>query len=193
MLRELRISLALFVLLSLLTGLAYPMSVLGLGQTLFSDQANGSLVSYHNRTIGSSLIGQNYASDTYFHGRPSYAGNGYDAGNSSGSNLAPTSPDLLKAVRERVEALKANTNGNPMPIPSDLVTASGSGLDPHISVAAAILQVSRVAAARHMSIARVSRLVGEATEPRTFGILGESRVNLLQLNRALDEDALLNH
>lgn len=189
MFKELRASLTLFLTLALLTGLAYPIAILGLGQMLFPVEANGSLIMDNGKIIGSSLIGQNFTSTAYFHPRPSYAGNGYDAANSSGSNLAPTSADLTKSVSARIAALKAE-NGNPN-IPVDFVTSSGSGLDPDISPAAAHLQAARIALARHIDVVRVNGLIDQNTQSRTFGILGENRVNVLQLNRALDQLAPL--
>lgn len=186
MLRDLRTGLVLFLLLGLLTGLAYPMAVLGLGQSLFPRQANGSLVKQGGEIIGSSLIGQNFSSPAYFHSRPSAAGNGYDAGNSSGSNLAPTSADLRQAVRARITAIREE--GWQSPIPADMVTASGSGLDPDISLANARVQLPRVAAARHVPTPLITNLIEKATEPPAFGLLGEQRINVLALNQALDRE-----
>jgi len=186
--REIRISISLFLLLALLTGLAYPMAILGIGQVLFPNAANGSLIEDNGAVIGSSLIGQNFTDAIYFHGRPSAAGNGYDAANSSGSNLAPSSTDLSKAVGERVAAFH-NENGKNVRVPADIITASASGLDPDISIEAAIAQVNRVAAARQMPIPTVSALISETTKFRALGIFGENRVNVLELNRALDQAA----
>jgi K+-transporting ATPase ATPase C chain len=187
MLKELRASLTLFALMLLLTGLIYPLVTLGLGQILFPWHANGSLITDQGKVIGSALIAQGFAMDKYFHPRPSAAGQGYDAANSGGSNLAPTSPDLAKAVEDRVTALKSSDNGVLAPV--DLVTASASGLDPDISVEAAQLQAARVASARHESLMRVTAIITEHTQDRTFGALGEPRVNVLELNRALDTEA----
>lgn len=184
MFRELRASITLFLLFMFVTGLGYPMLTLYLGQALFPHQANGSLIEENGKIIGSTLIGQNFIGDKYFHPRPSTAGNGYDAGNSSGSNLGPTSADLLKAVSGRVADLKKA--GSPPSIPVDLVTASGSGLDPHISPAAARFQAARVAEARKLDITKIEDALAQYTEPRTLGFLGENRVNVLELNRALD-------
>jgi K+-transporting ATPase ATPase C chain len=185
MMKELRVSLGLFLALLILTGLVYPMIVLGLGQVLFPAQANGSLIEENGTVIGSSLIGQNFAGDGYFHPRPSSAGNGYDAGNSAGSNLAPTSTDLIKAVRDRVAAFRAENNAGVVPV--DLVTGSASGLDPDISDAGARFQAPRIAAARHIDIGQVTALIGRVEKEPTFGVLGEARANVLALNRALDQ------
>ncbi len=184
MFRELRASLTLFVLFVFVTGLGYPMAALYLGQALFPHQANGSLIQEKGKIIGSTLIGQNFTGNGYFHPRPSAAGNGYDAANSSGSNLGPTSADLIKAVGDRVADLKKA--GGAVAIPVDLVTSSASGLDPNISPAAARFQAARIAEARKMDVAKVSDLVARNTEPRTLGFLGENHVNVLELNRALD-------
>jgi len=186
MFRELRASLSLFIILALITGFAYPMLVMGVGQKLFPSQANGSLIrNDQGKIIGSALIGQSFSNAIYFHPRPSVAGNGYDATQSSGSNLAPTSPDLINAVRDRSSVLKKNDSL--VAIPVDLVTASGSGLDPDISPAAAKLEAAQVAEARHMDLVRVQDLITQHTTARTWGFLGDNRVNVLELNRALDQ------
>jgi potassium-transporting ATPase KdpC subunit len=185
--KALRASLILFALMLVLTGLIYPLVTLGLGQALFPLQANGSLVISDGKVIGSSLIAQNFGSDKYFHPRPSAAGQGYDAANSGGSNLAPTSPDLVKAVEDRITAMKALDNS--AIVPADLVTASASGLDPDISMASAQFQAVRVAQARNESVTRIEALVAALAEDRTFGVLGEPRVNVFELNRALDNEA----
>ncbi|HEY4123819.1 MAG TPA: potassium-transporting ATPase subunit KdpC [Rhizomicrobium sp.] len=188
--KELRTCLTLFLLLLLLTGIAYPLAVLGIGQTLFPTQADGSLLKDNGAVIGSSLIGQSFTSPAYFHPRPSAAGAGYDASNSSGSNLAPTSDDLSKSIRSRAAQLK--TENGVMAIPVDLVTSSASGLDPDISPAAARFQVPRIALARGVDTAKLLSLVNEYIVPPTYGLLGDSRVNVLELNRALDQIAPLN-
>jgi len=176
----------------LLTGLlcgVYPLIVFGVGQLLFPHQAEGSLITREGKVVGSRLIGQSFSKPEYFHGRPSAAGEkGYDAANSAGSNLGPTNQKLNKAIEANVAAvLKENPGLKPGQVPVDLVTASGSGLDPHLSVAAASVQISRVATARKLSPAAVEALVEKNTEPRRFGFLGEPVVNLLSLNLALDE------
>ncbi|MDP9126918.1 MAG: potassium-transporting ATPase subunit KdpC [Pseudomonadota bacterium] len=184
MLKELRANFVLFFLLMLLTGFVYPILVLGTGQGIFQRQANGSLIEVQGRPIGSQLIGQNFVSPGYFHGRPSAAGSGYDAGNSAGSNLAPTSADLMKTVADRVEELRKD--GSLYPIPVDLVTTSASGLDPDISPAAARFQAPRVAGARKLTIGAVEDLILQHTEAPALGFIGDARVNVLELNRALD-------
>ncbi len=182
-----RPALALLFLLTIITGVIYPLAVTVIAQVAFPQQANGSLIVKDNQVVGSTLIGQPFDDPKYFWGRLSAtAPFAYNAAASSGSNLGPTNPALVAEVQARIDALhKADPNENE-PIPVDLVTSSGSGLDPHISVAAALYQISRVARERKMSEPQVRALVDQFTEERTFGILGEPRVNVLLLNLALD-------
>jgi potassium-transporting ATPase KdpC subunit len=189
MLSILRPAATLLALFTLLTGIAYPLVVTGAAQLIFPTQANGSLIEINGQVVGSHLIGQSFTDPRYFWGRPSATGPGpYNAAASTGSNLGPTNPALATAVTERVAALRAaDPEGSAMPIPVDLVTASGSGLDPHVSPAAALYQVHRVARARGMDAKRVVSLVDAITEQRTLGILGEPRVNVVRLNLALDK------
>ena len=181
-----RPALVLFLLLSLITGVAYPLAVTGLAQALFPAQAQGSLIERDGVVIGSALIGQDFTQPGHFWGRPSATGGmPYNASASGGSNQGPRNPALIDAVARRVEALRAADPGNTAPVPVDLVTASASGLDPHISVAAARYQVARVAAARNLPAGTVQALVDRQTESPLLGIFGEPRVNVLQLNLAL--------
>ena len=187
MLTHIRPAIVSLVLLTVVTGLAYPALVTAIGQLVFSSQANGSLIVKDGKTVGSTLIGQPFDDPKYFWGRPSATSPfGYNAGSSVGSNLSPTNSDLVKTVQGRVDALRAADPGNAAPVPVDLVTASGSGLDPDISPAAALYQVERVAKARKMSAADVRALVERNTTGRQLGFLGEPRVNVLALNLALD-------
>jgi len=184
---QLRSALMMFFILTILTGVAYPLAVTAIAQLLFPHQANGSLISKDGKPIGSTLIGQPFDDPKYFWGRPSAtAPFPYNAAASSGSNLGPTNPALIETVKMRVAALKAADPGNDTPVPVDLVTASGSGLDPHISPASAEYQVRRVARARGREEAFVRTLVSQHTEGRQLGMLGERRVNVLALNLALD-------
>jgi K+-transporting ATPase ATPase C chain len=183
----LRPALMSLILFTLITGVVYPLVVTGIAQVIFPFQANGSLIVKDGKVVGSALIGQPFDEPKYFWGRPSATSPfGYNAASSSGSNLSPTNPDLIKAVQGRVEALRAADPGNTAPVPVDLVTASGSGLDPHISPAAALYQVSRVARERKIAPDAVRALVERNTEGRFWGLLGEPRVNVLALNLALD-------
>jgi K+-transporting ATPase ATPase C chain len=187
MLAHLRPAIVSLIMLSVVTGLAYPALVTVIAQVVFPYQANGSLIVKGGKTVGSALIGQPFDDPQYFWSRPSATGPfGYNAGASSGSNLSPTNPALIEAVKGRVDALRAADPGNTAPVPVDLVTASGSGLDPHISPAAAFYQVGRVAKARKLEPDAVRQLVDRYTEGRQLGFLGEPRVNVLQLNLALD-------
>ncbi len=184
--RNLATAALLFLALTALTGLAYPLAVTGIAQLVVPRRANGSLLERDGRTVGSELIGQPFSGPAYFWGRPSAtAPHPYNAAASSGSNLGPTNPALLERVRSDVERLRAAHPGQG-PVPVDLVTASASGLDPHISPAAAIYQVERVATARRLDPGLVRRLVDEHVAGRTLGLLGEPRVNLLELNLDLD-------
>src|SRR5687768_2549251 len=184
---QLKPAVMMFLILTAITGLVYPLAVTGLAQLLFPHQANGSLIVRDGKTIGSELIGQYFDAPEYFWGRPSATSPfPYNAAASSGSNLGPTNPTLAEAVHVRIAALRVADPGNEAPIPVDLVTASGSGLDPHISPASAAYQVGRVARARGLSEATVRQVVTQHTEGRTLGLLGEPRVNVLQVNLALD-------
>ena len=186
----LRPALSLFVVLSLIVGVAYPLLVTGLAQIFFKDAAHGSLVIKSGHAVGSRLIGQAFADPGHFWGRPSATGPmAYNAANSGGSNLGPSNPALADAVKARVAALRAADPGNTAPVPVDLVTASGSGLDPHISRAAADHQAARVARARGLPESRVLELVARHTEQPLFGFIGEPRVHVLRLNLDLDDAA----
>lgn len=182
-----RPALTLFVLLSAVTGIVYPMAVTGIAKVLFPDAAEGSLIVENGKPVGSRLIGQNFTDPKYFWGRPSATGPmPYNASASSGSNQGPLNPALKEAVKARIDALKSSDPSQTAPIPEDLVTASGSGLDPQISPAAARWQVPRVARIRGLNVAAVNTLIDAHTEGRQLGLLGEPRVNVLALNLALD-------
>ena len=182
-----RPAVTLFILLSVITGLIYPLLVTGIGQALFPEQAAGSLIERDGKLVGSQLIGQPFTDPKYFWGRPSATGPyPYNAAASGGSNLGPLNPALKEAVESRVKALRAADSGNVAPAPVDLVTASASGLDPHISPAAADYQIARVARVRGLAPEIVRSLVTEQTEDRQWGIFGEPRINVLELNLALD-------
>jgi len=188
MIDHIRPALMTLLILTVLTGFIYPLTVTGLAQLLFPDQANGSLIVHNGKVIGSKLIGQYFDKPEYFWSRPSAtAPFPYNAAASGGSNLGPTNPALIQTVKARTEALRTADPGNDLPISVDLVTASGSGLDPHISPAAAGYQIKRVAHARGVDETTVRNLVVLHTYNRQFGFLGEPRVNVLQLNLALDE------
>jgi K+-transporting ATPase ATPase C chain len=187
MLALIRPALVALVVLTLVTGVLYPLVVTGIAQVIFPQQANGSLIVSNGQVRGSTLIGQAFDDPKYFWSRPSAtAPFAYNAAASSGSNLGPTNPALTDAIKARVKALHDADPGNPAPVPVDLVTSSGSGLDPNISIAAALYQLPRVARVRGMSEADVRVIVDRYTEGRQFAILGEPRVNVLQVNMALD-------
>jgi potassium-transporting ATPase KdpC subunit len=187
MFSQLRPAIVSFLVLSAITGIAYPLAVTAVAQVAFPAQANGSLILQDGKPVGSGLIGQPFDDPKYFWGRLSAtAPFSYNAAASSGSNLGPTNPALIDEVKARVDALHQADPGNAAPIPVDLITSSGSGLDPDISPAAAEYQIARVAKTRGLDPARVRDLVTQHTEGRTFGILGEPRVNVLELNLALD-------
>jgi K+-transporting ATPase ATPase C chain len=193
MIRQLRPAIAVLFVLTIVTGLVYPLVITGVAQLMFPRQANGSLIVQDGKVVGSALIGQDFSDPKYFWGRLSATGDySYNAFNaqtgtgSSGSNYGPMNPALLKAVQDRADALRAADPGNTEPIPVDLVTASGSGLDPNISVAAALYQAPRVARLRGLSQSQMQQLIAQYTQGRQLGFLGEPRINVLELNLALD-------
>ncbi len=187
LLKQIRISLIATVLFTVLCGIVYPLLVTGVGQVLFPGKANGSLIGENGKVVGSELIGQPFSDPKYFWGRLSATSPyPYNAGSSSASNFGPLNSGLIDAAKKRVADLRGVDSTNAQAIPVDLVTSSGSGLDPHISVAAAEYQINRVARYRHLAASRVQELVVEWTEGRQFGFLGEPRVNVLELNLALD-------
>ncbi|HEY1950795.1 MAG TPA: potassium-transporting ATPase subunit KdpC [Bryobacteraceae bacterium] len=190
MFQQLIPALRMVLLLTVVTGLVYPGVVTGLCQVLFHDKANGSLIEHNGHVIGSSLLGQNFAKPEYFHPRPSAAGNdGYDASASSGSNFGPTSQKLADRMKASADQFRKENPDYEGPIPADALTASASGLDPHISVANANAQAARVAKARGVDPAAIETAIAAATEKRDLGILGEPRVNVLELNLKLDQQS----
>ena len=189
---QIKITILATIVMTILFGLAYPLVFTGLAQLLFPHQANGSLVTVNGKVAGSELIGQSFTKPEYFHGRPSAAGNnGYDAANSGGSNLGPTNQKLVDRVKADVQKFRAEDPDYTGPIPADLLTSSGSGLDPHISPASAEAQVARVAKARGVTPDRIAELVAKHTDGRQWGIFGEPRVNVLLLNIDLDQSVPL--
>jgi K+-transporting ATPase ATPase C chain len=187
MLKQIRQAFLLFITLSILTGVIYPLAITGIAQTVFPNQANGSLIYRDGRPVASSLLGQSFTDPKYFWSRPSATTPmPYNAESSGGSNLGPLNPDLAKAVQERIAVLQKADPDNKAPIPVDLVTTSASGLDPHITPAAAEYQIARVAKARNLNADAVRQFVAHHTELRTLGLLGEPRVNVVELNLDLD-------
>lgn len=189
--KNLLIAVLMTVVTTVLLGLVYPLVVTGLAQLIFPHNANGQLITKGGKVVGSSIIGQGFSGAGYFHSRPSAAGNGYDAANSGGSNFGPTNQKLLDRVKSDVATAQAENPGTPVPI--DLVTTSASGFDPHITPASAEFQLPRVAKARGIPIEKVRTIVAQHTEARQFGVLGEARVNVLELNLDLDEHFSTNN
>jgi K+-transporting ATPase ATPase C chain len=187
MIRQIKIACLMLLLMTLLTGVLYPLAITGIAQIVFPDKANGGLIRLNGNVVGSDLIGQSFSDPKYFWSRPSATSPfPYNSASSSGSNYGPLNPELLEAVHNRVDQLHAADPSNPQPIPVDLVTASASGLDPHISIAAALYQILRVARARKISEQELRALVDQYTDQRSLGFLGEPGVNVLELNLALD-------
>ena len=185
--KEIITAIRLFIVLTIVTGILYPLVVTGIAQTAFKSQANGSLITRNGQVVGSHLIGQQFDDPKYLWGRPSATSPvPYNAASSSGSNQGPTNPDLIKALQGRVKTLHDADPSTTSPVPTELVTASGSGLDPHISVAAAAYQLNRIAKARGIEKSKLQQLLAEVTSKRTFGVLGEPVVNVLEFNLALD-------
>jgi len=191
MLKELKPAILITIVLTIITGIAYPLAITGIAQTVFHKQANGSLIEKDGKVIGSEMIGQNFTKPEYFHPRPS--ANMYDAANSGGSNLGPTNPALADRLKKDAAQFRRDNPDYTGPIPADAITASGSGLDPEISPANAAAQTARVAKARDASVDTIRNLVAANTEGRQFGLLGEARVNVLRLNLALDRTYPLKH
>ena len=193
MFKELRAGILVTIVFTVLTGLIYPLVMTGIAEVVFPHQANGSLIQRNGKVVGSELIGQNFTKPEYFHPRPSAAGNGYDPTSSGGSNLGPTNPALVDRLNKAVAAFRQENPAFKGPIPADAITASGSGLDPHISPANARAQSARVAAARGMSGGQLESLISQYTDSRSLGIFGEPRVHVLKLNLALDENFPVRH
>jgi len=193
MLEQLLPAVRITLVLTVLTGMLYPALVTGIAQAIFHKQANGSLIEVSGKVIGSELIGQKFTKPEYFQGRPSAAGDGYDAANSGASNFGPTNQKLVDRIKADAEKFRKENPDFTGPIPADLLTASASGLDPHLSPASAAAQVARVAKARGVALAQIQDLVDHHTDSRQLGILGEPRVNVLNLNLALDSQYPLKH